>query len=340
MAASIPATFLDAFLKGFTRTFKELLLHGLLFVATLVYWLKIGGIKAHLGESAAPWLWALCFVVAWHSVKAAYLLNKEIGSTLKRGTSIILSEHGKPLELPVAGIPFYRIKVFGIATAAVVMCLMVAILVGEATNLYKSIENAPSTVVPSPPVAIFADCEVTGLPLSIAPQTSLHMLSLNKKFMLSQHWGLADIPNRTDKEQQWPSKQAMDSMKEALKSKKPHFNPGVFGYKCDVLNDSQTNVLDVAITMTFWYDKQTGNDNIKYTPILSPLDASSHFIFYVFNDCPVGVAGVLPDSVTVTVVGENVRRAFPLHLPHRSPIEPIMVFFPSDTQWVRQTPCG
>jgi hypothetical protein len=219
------------------------------------------------------------------------------------------------------------------------MCLLAALLVGEAAKLDEGIEQPSTTVVPSPPVAIFADCEVASLPLSIAPQTSLHILSLNKKFMLSQHWGLADIPNRTDKEQQWPSKQAMDSSTRRLKSKKPSFNPGVFGYKCDVLNDSQTNVLDVAITMTFWYDKQTGDDNTKYTPILSPLDANSRFIFYVFNDCPAGVAGVLPDSVTLTIVGENVRRAVPLHLPHRSPIEPIMVFFPSGTQWVRQTPC-
>ena len=146
---------------------------------------------------------------------------------------------------------------------AVLVCLSTAILIAQAPKLYNDIDRPASAVVPPPPVAIFADCEMTSIPLSIAPQTSLHMLALNKKFMLSQQWGLADIPNRSDKQQQWPTKEAMASMMKRLNAQRPHFGPGVFGYKCDVLNDSKTNVLDVAITMTFWYDKQTGDDNIN-----------------------------------------------------------------------------
>jgi hypothetical protein len=166
------------------------------------------------------------------------------------------------------------------------------------------------------------------------------MAALNQKFMLSQHWGLADIPNRTDKQQQWPSKETMD-METKKRKADPHYgNPGAFGYKCDVSNHSQVDVLDVAVRMTFWYGNQVKNDNTKYTAVLSPLDAGSHSTFYIFNDCPTNVAGFLPDSVDITVVGESGRRIVPPYLPHRSPIEPMFMFFPSKVQWVRQTPCG
>jgi hypothetical protein len=92
--------------------------------------------------------------------------------------------------------------------------------------------------------------------------------------------------------------------------------------------------------MKLWFGQGTEKDAITYTPVLSPLDAGSHFIFYVMNDCPIDVAGALPDRATATVVGETTRRSAPLNLPHRTPVmEQIMFFPPSDTQWVRQVSC-
>jgi hypothetical protein len=193
---------------------------------------------------------------------------------------------------------------------------------------------------PLPAVAIFAECEMASLPITIAPETSLHLVSLNRKFMLSQDWGLADIINRTDQRQQWPSKQTMDSEEKKHKADGKYFNPGVFGFRCDVSNHGQLGVLDVAVPMKLWFGDKGGEENaIKYTPILSPLDAGEHFVFYIVNDCPVSASGVLPDTVSLTIVGETQRRSVRLNLPHRNPVEPIMGFFPSSTQWVRQQPC-
>src|SRR3984885_7441105 len=118
MHFAILARFRDAFLKGFTRSWKELVIHGLILGGTLLYWRNIGGIKAHFWESAAPWLWALCIVIVWHAFKAAYLLDKEIGSSPSHGVSTIVSEYGKPFDLPVAKVPFYRIRVWGMAVIA------------------------------------------------------------------------------------------------------------------------------------------------------------------------------------------------------------------------------
>lgn len=158
--------------------------------------------------------------------------------------------------------------------------------------------------------------------------------------MLSQHWGLFDISNRTDKPLEWPRKGTIETYADKLRSHKVSFNPGVFGYKCDVSNHSRTDVLDVALPIRFWFGNATGDSNaITYTPVISPLDAGSHFTFYVFNDCAIHVSGILPDRVSFTAPGENTRRAAQLYLPHRSPIEPFMLFFPSDVQWVRQQPC-
>lgn len=335
MTASLPARFLDAFLKSFTHTFRELLVHGVVAAAALIYGLKNG----HPGEIIVPFIWAVCFEVAWHGFKAAWLLDREIASNASRAqVSTIISQYGKPFDLPTQRVPLYKAKVLGLAITVAIGCLIFAFLGWKAAS-----PSEPTAVPPAtagvPPVAIFADCEMTALPVTIAPQSSLHVVSLNKKFMLTQNWGLADIPNRSDTQLEWPSKEVMESEKKKHKADKHYLNGGVFGYKCDVSNHGEVGVFDLAMTLTFWYGEQVGNDNVKYTPILSPLDAGSHFVFYVFNDCPVTVAGVLPDSVAVTVAGDSTRRTVPLHLPHRTPIEPIMMFFPSQTQWVRQQPC-
>lgn len=196
------------------------------------------------------------------------------------------------------------------------------------------------------PISVLADCERTVLPILIAPQTSLHLVSLNQKSMLSQDWGLFDVLNTSNEQQQWPSKQIMDAWNQKLKGAKLHPNrpPLSFwstsGYKCGVSNHSQTNILDVALTMRIWFGNKGGEENaVKYTPILSPIDAGSTFTFYVFNDCPILTSAVLPNAVSVMVLGETKRRSVSLSLPHRNPVEPFMMFGASDIQWVREQPC-
>jgi len=179
----------------------------------------------------------------------------------------------------------------------------------------------PLKLVPAPPaVAIFADCTYTDLPVSIPPRSTIHLVSLNRKFMLSRDWGLYDFTNSTDTQAKWPSEQQIRLNKPKTKKEIFFFNASQIGYKCDISNHSQLNVFDVAIPMRFWFGNKGGEENaIKYTPILSPLDAGSHFVFYIVNDCPLNVAGVLPDTVTIAVAGEAARRSVRLNLPHRSP---------------------
>ena len=51
MAASVPATFLDAFLKkALLIPLRNFRFMDCFFVTTLIYWLSIGGLKAHWAE--------------------------------------------------------------------------------------------------------------------------------------------------------------------------------------------------------------------------------------------------------------------------------------------------
>ena len=137
---------------------------------------------------------------------------------------------------------------------------------------------------------------------------------------------------------QWPSK---DKMREKLKVRSGEVPfPGTLVYKCDFSNHSQINVLDVSVELRIWFGQKGGEENaVKFTPILSPLDAGAHFVFYVVNDCPINAAVVMPDAVGIKIIGETMRRVVPLNRPNRSPIEPIMIFFPSNKQWVGEQPC-
>jgi hypothetical protein len=206
--------------------------------------------------------------------------------------------------------------------------------------LYVALSPKTEMVKAPPEVAIFASCDLMVLPISIPPETSLHVVSINKKFMRSQNWGIFDIPNRTDKLQQWPSKETIASERKKHALDKNYINPGLWGYKCDVSNHSQSNVFDVAVPIRFWFGDKGGDDNaIEYSPILSPIDANSHFIFYVVNDCPQRAFAILPETATLKVAGEDVSRTVRLNLPHRTPIEPFMILWPSKVQWVQAQPC-
>jgi hypothetical protein len=202
----------------------------------------------------------------------------------------------------------------------------------------NSPEHPAETAIPSvPPVAIFADCQIVSLPIVIPPQTSLYLVALNEKRMRSKgaaNWGLYEVPNRGDKPMQWPSK---ERMREKVP---PGTFPNPFAYKCDFSNHSQVNVLDVSVEMRIWFGNKGGEENaVRFTPILSPLDAGSHFVFYVVNDCPSQASAIMPDKIGVRVIGEAARREVLLSRPNRNPIESIMSFFPTPKQWIGEMPC-
>jgi len=190
------------------------------------------------------------------------------------------------------------------------------------------VASAPQGV----PVAIFADCQMTNLPVSLLPETTLHVLGLNPRFMASQHWGLTDIPNLTAKVTQWPSQQIMEAEWRTREANKNYSSAGEFGYRCDISNHTGVSVLNMAMPITFWYGEHP-KDALKYTVVVRTLNRNSRFTFYMFNDSTANVEGYLPSSVGVTVAGESSRRTVPLHFPDRSPVQSFLMFSPSQFQW-------
>lgn len=194
------------------------------------------------------------------------------------------------------------------------------------------------------PVAIFADCSISLLPLSVPPQSSIHVIAINRRSLINRNWGISDIPNRTDSPENWPSKEKVDSAISAVRSGRAHWL-GINLYKCDFSNHSQANLVSVTVPLTVSFPPpgQSGkwNEKRRYTATLSPIDAGSHFILYIVNDCPVDAAVALPNLVSLQVVGEDSRRDVTLHTLHRLPnfMEQLMILPSSPIQWVGEVSC-
>jgi hypothetical protein len=158
--------------------------------------------------------------------------------------------------------------------------------------------------------------------------TTAHVKALNKNQYVNTKQSMFDIRNDGSKEQLWPDLKLINSIK---------FNPGANGYKCDVSNHAQTNLIDVAIQMSTNFNGE--KEPLIYTAIISPLDAGALVSFYIINECPVMASVTFPEVTAVQVLGEDKRRTVPLHWSHRNPIEQDMLFFPSKVSWTRNA-CG
>jgi hypothetical protein len=110
---------------------------------------------------------------------------------------------------------------------------------------------------------------------------------------------------------------------------------GVFCFRCEIGNHGRINALDVAIPMKFWFGNKGGEQNaVKFTPIVSPLDAGQNSAIYFVNDCPSLAVAVLPDAVSLRIVGESRTRSAKLNLPHRNPGDSIIMLTPTKTSVV------
>lgn len=338
MSTSLAGRFVDVFLGGFFRTLKERVIDGLLLLLTLLFWFSSGKFRAHLWECIAPWIWGVCIIVFWHTVRTAKLLWKEttdeLANTRARKSSIILSEYGEPFEVAKTDVALYRAKIFGIALFVVVCC-------GFASYGVLAISRTPEQppqvqgAAPSPaPTAIFMQCDIAGLPFTIPAHSSLHYIEANANHIKAINWGLDEVRNDSDAARQWPSKEILARLSKA-------HGDSLFQYRCAIRNLGQVNVFDLAIPFKFWFGDKGGEENaVQYTAIVSPLDGGKETSLYVINNCPVTAFGVLPDDVTLQVVGEASRRKVKLNLPHRNPVDPIMMWFPSSIRWVNGSSCA
>ena len=234
---------------------------------------------------------------------------------------------------------FHRARVVSgerLGTQVISYCIVILFAGGGIYGLQTMIqnhENANKKEETMPNIAIFAQCDNTALPIEIPPHGSIRLVPVNKKGMQANKWGSYDVRNDKDKPEKWPEGRKL------LEAKQLH-DSGVFIYRCEVSNHGQPNLLDIAMPMRFWFGDKGGDENaVEFTPIISPLDVGHSSILYFVNDCPTNASGVLPDSATVAVAGENARRTTKLNLPHRNPTDQLMFWFPAKVRWVSSTQC-
>jgi uncharacterized MAPEG superfamily protein len=208
-------------------------------------------------------------------------------------------------------------------------------VLGLETTLSQSTQIRSPISFPSPtpePSAIFMECQFFWLPIKIPPQSTLHLIALNKKRMQSApKWGFLDVPNTTDKEESWPPRQT-------VKLSKRKYNFRVFGYKCDVSNHGPDNILYLGIPIDVSFDNE--KPPIRYEALVSSLDVGKSFSFYLLNDCPVSVTAIWQDTAKVQTLQNSATHDVPLRRTYQNPIDQIMMFFPSPIQWSGQPLCG
>jgi hypothetical protein len=175
--------------------------------------------------------------------------------------------------------------------------------------------------------AIFMECQLLGLPITVPPRSTINVIALNYKRMQSQNWGFYQIPNHSDKEMTWPSQKQIDESKKLR-------NFGVWSYRCEVSNQGSGTIIYLAVPLDLWFDKGM----IKYRPLVSSLAPGKSFSFYIVNDCPVQVSGARQETATAQLLGEA-KREVPLRRKYVNPIEQILMFLPTSVRWVKEQPC-
>jgi hypothetical protein len=204
--ASLVARFVEAFIAEFLGTMKDRIIDGGLVILTLTYWLLSGKLSAHFWESAAPWIWMFCAIIAWHSIRAAQFLYRNISTegSSPRQRSIVLSRHGEPFELPAEKAGAYRAKIVVVCATLAALSIVASYAVSLAVRAEKV---GPSAAATEPDLAIFMKCDMTDFPITIPALGVIRLVPGNEKYMRVNSWGSYEISNDSAKPKQWPEKQ-------------------------------------------------------------------------------------------------------------------------------------
>jgi hypothetical protein len=175
--------------------------------------------------------------------------------------------------------------------------------------------------------AVFMECQLTPLPLTIPSGQQLRILPLTRKRLKEHNSSFYEVTGDSRKETQWPAKSLLTN------SAKLH-NPGSFAYSCTVSNHGEKNMLYVSVPI----DVNVENDKpaVRISPVVGALDAGKQSTFYLVNDCDVTVAAIWQETARVQILGEFAQRDVPLRRTFSSPIEQIMSFFPTKVGWVQE----
>jgi hypothetical protein len=262
---------------------------------------------------------------------------------------------GKGLVLDINAEPYgssFRTRRFraGSWLAIVVAALAVASswMFGHERKLHQqtlaSISPVPRIAIPlitpTPTIAlspaIYMECHMISLPIAVPPHSAIHLIGANQRLMKSENWGFSDIENDGDKEMRWPDPKLIKQKMKKLPKDRANMS-GIFGYLCNVgnLGPDDALYLKVSLDLNFGNDK----DSVRFAPIISPLGAHGAFPFFILNECPIMTFLVWQEIAEVETPNEPQPHAIRLRREYRSPLDQIMMLFPSDIQWIGQTPC-
>jgi hypothetical protein len=289
--------------------------------------LSMQALKDNAWDALLPWIVLLCLFFVLHVLAAAVRVYKD--EQQSHASPIILTDrHSEPIIPPTK----FRLGLYGSTFLLLIIPILFSYLTWSKAT--ESTQQVPPSA-PQPVLAIFAKCDRILFSVEIPPHDAIRIVPVNEKGMRLMTWGSYEIRNDTDSPTQWPGKEKI------LQARREH-DPGGFGYRCEISNHGEVNVLDVAIPIQFWFSSGDGQKKtaLIFSPIISPLDVGKTFTLYFANDCPTLAIATLPDYASAFVVGEATRRYVKLNLPNRNPVERIMAWDPTNIKWVGSNQCG
>lgn len=307
-------------------TRPEMIVTVLLFVAAYLYQYTIGGGLSlrDAKTSLIPALWVAALLLAYYAVLTAYRLYQSEMADWQAHKPLIIGDQRKPKKPSLMP---------GIVTAGGIIAISI-VAIGLTIWPDSPVMSADISANQSLPqaVAVFMQCDLTGLPITIPGFGRISVIPLNRQRMKKETWGFWEVGNDTSTPKQWPDKNTMrQSAKLGLKSLP-------FAYRCQVSNEGSVNLIYVEIPIDLWFEPD-GKTATRYSPIISGLDAGESFRFYIVNDCPMLVSGAWQDTAKVQVLGESTFATVPLRRRYRDPAEQIMIFMANGQPWARQLPC-
>jgi hypothetical protein len=192
--------------------------------------------------------------------------------------------------------------------------------------------SLPEPVPATQETAIFMESQMFSLPISIPPGGTARVIPLSKRRIEANKWGFVAVSGDADNGR-WPNKKALE------RSKQLH-NAGVFAYRCRVTNRGSQTIIYLGIPISIWFGQDGGEANKKqYIAILGGLGPGEALEFYLVNDCNVMVNAIWQEAATVKILGEARQRQIPLRRMFMSPIDQIMMFFPTSVRWIDGESC-